>query len=136
MKKKKLNFNATLMAEDASDVINALTEGLKEKRLHFQKGDDELLLGVAEAVNLSIEARYKDGKAKVTVEVVWDVPPKAEVPDSTPDTALGTAPNTAPDTALGTDEGDDGLGEDSVGDEGLDVDEACDKSNASKAVAD
>lgn len=78
MKKKKLNFNATLMAEDAADVVSALTEGLKEKRLHFQKGDDELLLELDEAVNLSIEAKYKDGKAKVTVEIVWDVPQKAD----------------------------------------------------------
>ncbi len=76
MKKKKLNFNACLTAKDAADVINALTEGLKEKSLHFQKGDDELLLEVNEAVNLSIEARYKDGKAKVVVEAVWDVPQK------------------------------------------------------------
>lgn len=76
MKKKKLNFNACLMAEDAADVINALTEGLKEKCLHFQKGDEELLLELDEAVTLSIEARYKEGKAKVTMELVWDVPQK------------------------------------------------------------
>ncbi len=78
MKKKKMNFNAMLMAEDAADVVSALTEGLKEKRLHFQKGDDELLLELDEAVNLSIEAKYKEGKAKVTVEIVWDVPQKAD----------------------------------------------------------
>ncbi|MFI3272613.1 MAG: amphi-Trp domain-containing protein [Pseudomonadota bacterium] len=76
MKKKKLNFNACLTAKDAADVINALTEGLKEQRLHFQKGDEDLLLEVNEAVNLSIEARYKDGKAKVVVEATWDVPQK------------------------------------------------------------
>lgn len=76
MKKKKLNFNACLVANDAADVINALTEGLKEKCLHFQKGNEELLLELDEAVTLSIEARYKDGKAKVTMELVWDVPQK------------------------------------------------------------
>lgn len=79
MKKKKLNFNACLVAKDAADVINALTEGLKEDRLHFQKGDEDLLLELGDAVDLSIEARYKDGKAKVTVEIMWDVPQKDEV---------------------------------------------------------
>lgn len=87
MKKKKLNFNASLVASDAADVIGALTEGLKEKRLHFQKGDEELLLELDEAVNLSIEARYKDGKAKVTVEVMWDVPQKSQYPENANDDA-------------------------------------------------
>lgn len=73
MEKKKLCLNTRLVCADAAGVIDALAEGLKERCLRIQKGDETLVLTPPEAVDLELEARLKDGRGKITLEISWRV---------------------------------------------------------------
>lgn len=73
MEKKKLCLNTRLVCADAAGVIDALAEGLKERCLRLQKGDETLVLTPPEAVDLELEAKLKDGRGKITLEISWRV---------------------------------------------------------------
>lgn len=83
MEKKKLSLSTRLICADAAGVIDALAEGLKERCLRIQKGDETLVLEPTEAVDLEIEAKVKDGRAKIEVEISWRMPKPG--PDSAHD---------------------------------------------------
>ena len=94
MEKKKLSLSTRLICADAAGVIDALAEGLKERCLRIQKGDETLVLEPTEAVDLEIEAKVKDGRAKIEVEISWRMPKPG------PDSAHNDEPAEDPEEVL------------------------------------
>lgn len=73
MEKEKLQLVTRLVCADAAGVIEALAEGLKERCLKIQKGDQTMVLNPPEAVDIELEAKIKEGRGKVSLEISWRV---------------------------------------------------------------
>jgi len=74
MEKQKISLSTRLLCADAAGVVEALAEGLKERCLKVQKGDETLVLNPPEAVDVDVEAKVRDGRGKFMVEVSWRIP--------------------------------------------------------------
>lgn len=89
MEKEKLQLVTRLVCADAAGVIEALAEGLKERCLKIQKGDQTMVLNPPEAVDIELEAKIKEGRGKVSLEISWRV---AEEDCPTGDAAAADTP--------------------------------------------
>lgn len=74
MEKQKISLSTRLLCADAAGVVEALAEGLKERCLKVQKGDETLVLSPPEAVDVDVEAKVRDGRGKFMIEVSWRIP--------------------------------------------------------------
>lgn len=74
MEKQKISLSTRLLCADAAGVVEALAEGLKERCLKVQKGDETLVLSPPEAVDVDVEAKVRDGRGKFMVEISWRIP--------------------------------------------------------------
>ncbi|EGY25412.1 hypothetical protein DA2_2570 [Desulfovibrio sp. A2] len=74
MEKQKISLSTRLLCADAAGVVEALAEGLKERCLKVQKGDETLVLNPPEAVDVDVEAKVRDGRGKFMIEVSWRIP--------------------------------------------------------------
>ena len=74
MEKQKISLSTRLLCADAAGVVEALTEGLKERCLKVQKGDETLVLSPPEAVDVDVEAKVRDGRGKFMIEISWRIP--------------------------------------------------------------
>lgn len=100
MEKKKLCLNTRLVCADAAGVIDALAEGLKERCLRIQKGDETLVLTPPEAVDLELEAKLKEGRGKIILEISWRVSDDEDAADDEERDESGQ-PGTSEDEASG-----------------------------------
>ena len=80
MKRKELEFTTRLTREDVAGVIEALVEGLKDGHLKIHKSDEVLELDVPRVIDLEVEAKVSDERAKFEIEVSWRTN-RAENPD-------------------------------------------------------
>lgn len=74
MEKQKISLSTRLLCADAAGVVEALAEGLKERCLKVQKGDETLVLSPPEAVDVDVEAKVRDGRGKFMIEISWRIP--------------------------------------------------------------
>ena len=74
MEKQKISLSTRLLCADAAGVVEALAEGLKERCLKVQKGDETLVLTPPEAVDVDVEAKVRDGRGKFMIEISWRIP--------------------------------------------------------------
>lgn len=74
MEKQKISLSTRLLCADAAGVVEALAEGLKERCLKVQKGDETLVLSPPEAVDVDVEAKVRDGRGKFMLEISWRIP--------------------------------------------------------------
>jgi amphi-Trp domain-containing protein len=74
MEKQKISLSTRLLCADAAGVVEALAEGLKERCLKVQKGDETLVLSPPEAVDVDVEAKVRDGWGKFSIEISWRIP--------------------------------------------------------------
>ena len=78
---KELEFTTRLTREDVAGVIEALVEGLKDGHLKIHKSNEALELEVPRVIDLEIEAKVSDERAKFEIEVSWRTN-RAENPDA------------------------------------------------------
>ena len=81
MNDKELEFTTRLTREDVAGVIEALVEGLKDGHLKIHKSSETLELEVPRVIDLEIEAKVSDERAKFEIEVSWRTN-RAENPDA------------------------------------------------------
>lgn len=74
MEKQKISLSTRLLCADAAGVVEALAEGLKERCLKVQKGDETMVLSPPEAVDVDVEAKIRDGRGKFSLEISWRIP--------------------------------------------------------------
>ena len=90
MSERVLEFTTRLTREDVAGVIEALVEGLKDGRLKIHKSDEALELDVPRVIDLEVEAKVSEERAKFEIEVSWRTN-RAENPDLTEEYASGGA---------------------------------------------
>lgn len=74
MEKQKISLNTRLLCADAAGFVEALADGLKERCLKIQKGDETLVLTPPEAVDVEVEAKIREGRGKFSLEISWRIP--------------------------------------------------------------
>ena len=99
MSERVLEFTTRLTREDVAGVIEALVEGLKDGHLKIHKSDEALELEVPRVIDLEVEAKVSEERAKFEIEVSWRTN-RAENPDrpendSPENTAGGSGNGTA-----------------------------------------
>lgn len=90
MSERVLEFTTRLTREDVAGVIEALVEGLKDGHLKIHKSDEALELDVPRVIDLEVEAKVSEERAKFEIEVSWRTN-RAENPDLTEEYASGGA---------------------------------------------
>ena len=80
MSEKELAFTTRLTREDVAGVIEALVEGLKDGHLKIHKSNESLELDVPRVIDLDVEAKVSDERARFAMEVSWRTN-RAENPD-------------------------------------------------------
>ncbi|MDL2316633.1 amphi-Trp domain-containing protein [Desulfovibrio sp. OttesenSCG-928-A18] len=80
MAERELEFTTRLTREDVAGLVEALIEGLKDGHLRVQKSNEVLELEVPRVVDLEVEAKVSDERAKFEIEVSWRTN-RAENPD-------------------------------------------------------
>ena len=88
MSERVLEFTTRLTREDVAGVIEALVEGLKNGHLKIHKSDEALELDVPRVIDLEVEAKVSEERAKFEIEVSWRTN-RAENPDLTEEFASG-----------------------------------------------
>ena len=88
MSERVLEFATRLTREDVAGVIEALVEGLKNGHLKIHKSDEALELDVPRVIDLEVEAKVSEERAKFEIEVSWRTN-RAENPDLAEEYASG-----------------------------------------------
>lgn len=69
-----VHFTSHLLTEDATEILAALVESIKEGCLHFQKGTEELILHTNKSIKVDITASKKEEQATISLTLSWKLP--------------------------------------------------------------
>lgn len=78
MEKDKLELTTIMGLADAADYLEAFAEGLRAGRILVERGEDSLVLGPPDLVQVEVGAKSKKGRQKFSLEVQWQVAASAE----------------------------------------------------------
>jgi len=69
--KAKLQFESMLARDEAASYFEAIVKGLRKGSIHFHQSDDSVTLSPAEHVGVEVKASQKNGREKLTFELMW-----------------------------------------------------------------
>ena len=72
---EKFDYEAIQDRQTMRQYLNALMEGIEKGKLVFSSGKEQILLAPTELIRLSVKAKRKPGKSKITMKFTWNDSP-------------------------------------------------------------
>jgi len=69
---EKFDYEAIQDRQTMRQYLNALMEGIEKGKLVFSSGKEQILLAPTELIRLSVKAKRKPGKSKITMKLTWN----------------------------------------------------------------
>jgi amphi-Trp domain-containing protein len=67
----RIEFNALLSREEAVAYFESIVDGLRRGSLRLNQGTNEVTLAPTAQLEVSVEARVKDGKERLIFDLSW-----------------------------------------------------------------